>query len=87
MQISDEGILRLLYDEAKYNVLEGRYPCDIEDCELLGGLSCCLELGPYCQEKHTASTLRYGRMYASLFILSYYISCINVPVFQRKISL
>lgn len=58
LQISDEGILRLLYEEAKYNVLEGKYPCDIEDCELLGGLSCCLELGPYSQEKHTPSTLR-----------------------------
>ncbi|XP_066439060.1 FERM domain-containing protein 8 [Eleutherodactylus coqui] len=57
-QISDAGVLRLLYEEAKYNVLEGRYPCDIEDCELLGGLSCCLELGPYSQEKHTASMLR-----------------------------
>ncbi|KAG9475576.1 hypothetical protein GDO78_003793, partial [Eleutherodactylus coqui] len=58
VQISDAGVLRLLYEEAKYNVLEGRYPCDIEDCELLGGLSCCLELGPYSQEKHTASMLR-----------------------------
>ncbi|KAG8564009.1 hypothetical protein GDO81_016284 [Engystomops pustulosus] len=58
LQISDEGVLRLLYEEAKYNVLEGRYPCDIEDCELLGGLSCCLEMGPYSQEKHTPSTLR-----------------------------
>ncbi|XP_075693054.1 FERM domain-containing protein 8 isoform X2 [Rhinoderma darwinii] len=58
IQISNEDILRLLYEEAKYNVLEGRYPCDLEDCELLGGLSCCLELGPYKQEKHTPSTLR-----------------------------
>ncbi|XP_069595584.1 FERM domain-containing protein 8 isoform X1 [Ranitomeya imitator] len=58
LQITDGGILRLLYEEAKYNVLEGRYPCDVEDCELLGGLSCCLELGPYIQEKHTPSTLR-----------------------------
>lgn len=58
LQISNEGILRLLYDEAKYNVLEGKYPCDIEDCELLGGLSCCLEMGPYSKEEHTPSTLR-----------------------------
>ncbi|XP_063800876.1 FERM domain-containing protein 8 [Pseudophryne corroboree] len=58
LQICNEEILRLLYDEAKYNVLEGRYPCDVEDCEFLGGLACRLELGPYNQEKHTPSTLR-----------------------------
>ncbi|XP_068115699.1 FERM domain-containing protein 8 [Hyperolius riggenbachi] len=58
LQISNEDVLRLLYDEAKYNVLEGRYPCDLEDCELLGGLACWLELGPYNREQHTPSTLR-----------------------------
>ncbi|KAM8940497.1 FERM domain-containing protein 8 [Pelodytes ibericus] len=58
LQISHEGILRLLYEEAKYNVLEGRYPCDVEDCEMLGGLACRLELGPYNQEQHTPSALR-----------------------------
>ncbi|XP_075043899.1 FERM domain-containing protein 8 [Mixophyes fleayi] len=58
LQISNEEILRLLYEEAKYNVLEGRYPCDVEDCELLGGLACRLELGPYNEEKHKPSTLR-----------------------------
>ncbi|XP_053305007.1 FERM domain-containing protein 8 [Spea bombifrons] len=58
LKISNEEILRLLYEEAKYNVLEGRYPCDVEDCEILGGLACRLELGPYDQEQHTPSILR-----------------------------
>ncbi|XP_069500827.1 FERM domain-containing protein 8 isoform X2 [Ambystoma mexicanum] len=58
LQIEDEQTLHLLYEEAKYNVLEGRYPCDIEDCEMLGGLSCRLELGPFDQDQHTASSLR-----------------------------
>ncbi|KAG2468861.1 FRMD8 protein, partial [Polypterus senegalus] len=31
--MEDESILRLLYEEAKMNILDGRYPCDIEDCE------------------------------------------------------
>ncbi|KAG8438065.1 hypothetical protein GDO86_008667 [Hymenochirus boettgeri] len=58
LQITHERILHLLYEEAKYNVLEGRYPCDIEDCEVLGGLSCRLELGPYNENEHTPSALR-----------------------------
>uniref|UniRef100_A0A8C5PHF5 FERM domain-containing protein 8 n=1 Tax=Leptobrachium leishanense TaxID=445787 RepID=A0A8C5PHF5_9ANUR len=59
LQISHKDILRLLYEEAKYNVLEGRYPCDVEDCEMLGGLTCRLELGPYDEDLHTPSTLRH----------------------------
>ncbi|KAM4618004.1 FERM domain-containing protein 8 [Discoglossus pictus] len=59
LQISHGSVLRLLYEEAKYNVLEGRYPCDIEDCEVLGGLSCRVEMGPYNEEKHTPSMLRH----------------------------
>ncbi|KAM9302458.1 FERM domain-containing protein 8 [Gastrophryne carolinensis] len=58
LQIGNEDVLRLLYEEAKYNVLEGRYPCDLEDCEHLGGLACRLELGPFNKEKHTPSALR-----------------------------
>ncbi|XP_061104434.1 FERM domain-containing protein 8 [Conger conger] len=45
LQIEDEGVLRLLYDEAKANILEGRYPCDPDQWLRLGVLSCALELG------------------------------------------
>ncbi|NP_001072175.1 FERM domain-containing protein 8 isoform X1 [Xenopus tropicalis] len=58
LQIAHERTLYLLYEEAKYNVLDGRYPCDVEDCELLGGLACRLELGPYNQNEHTPATIR-----------------------------
>ncbi|XP_034283137.1 FERM domain-containing protein 8 [Pantherophis guttatus] len=58
LQIQDEDVLRLLYEEAKYNVLEGRYPCDPADCDALGGLVCRINLGPYNPEEHTASFLK-----------------------------
>uniref|UniRef100_A0ACB8G9Y4 Uncharacterized protein n=1 Tax=Sphaerodactylus townsendi TaxID=933632 RepID=A0ACB8G9Y4_9SAUR len=56
--IQDEAVLQLLYEEAKYNILEGRYPCDPADCEMLGALVCRLSLGPYDPEQHTACFLK-----------------------------
>lgn len=58
MQIRDEEVLRLLYEEAKGNVLAARYPCDVEDCEALGALVCRVQLGPYRPGQPTACTLR-----------------------------
>lgn len=58
LQIHDEEILRLLYEEAKGNVLAARYPCDLEDCEALGALVCRVQLGPYQPGQPTACTLR-----------------------------
>ncbi|XP_048372712.1 FERM domain-containing protein 8 isoform X1 [Sphaerodactylus townsendi] len=58
LQIQDEAVLQLLYEEAKYNILEGRYPCDPADCEMLGALVCRLSLGPYDPEQHTACFLK-----------------------------
>ncbi|XP_051901001.1 FERM domain-containing protein 8 [Pristis pectinata] len=58
LQIKDEGILRLLYEEAKCNILEGRYPYDLEDCLQLGALACRIELGPFDQEQHNLAFLR-----------------------------
>ncbi|XP_053224886.1 FERM domain-containing protein 8 isoform X1 [Podarcis raffonei] len=57
-QIQDEDVLRLLYEEAKYNILEGRYPCDLADCEVLGALVCRVNLGRYDPEQHTACFLK-----------------------------
>ncbi|XP_006901505.1 PREDICTED: FERM domain-containing protein 8 [Elephantulus edwardii] len=54
LQICDAEILRLLYEEAKSNVLTARYPCDEEDCEALGALVCRVQLGPY-QPGHSAA--------------------------------
>ncbi|XP_008581562.1 PREDICTED: FERM domain-containing protein 8 [Galeopterus variegatus] len=58
LQIHDEEVLRLLYEEAKGNVLAARYPCDVEDCEALGALVCRVQLGPYQPSQPVAHTLR-----------------------------
>ncbi|XP_020823836.1 FERM domain-containing protein 8 isoform X3 [Phascolarctos cinereus] len=58
LQVNNEDILRLLYEEAKFNVLEVRYPCDVEDCEKLGALVCRLELGPYRQGQQMACAVK-----------------------------
>ncbi|XP_034500832.1 FERM domain-containing protein 8 isoform X3 [Ailuropoda melanoleuca] len=58
LQIHDEEVLRLLYEEAKGNVLAARYPCDVEDCEALGALVCRVQLGPYQPGQPTACALR-----------------------------
>ncbi|KAF7238553.1 FERM domain-containing protein 8 [Varanus komodoensis] len=57
-KIQDEDILRLLYEEAKFNILEGRYPFDLVDCEALGALVCRVNLGPYDPNLHTAFFLK-----------------------------
>ncbi|GCB79058.1 hypothetical protein scyTo_0016906, partial [Scyliorhinus torazame] len=58
LQIEDEGILRLLYEEAKFNILQGRYPYDMEDCLRLGALACRIELGPFDQDQHNPAFIR-----------------------------
>lgn len=58
LQIHDEEVLRLLYEEAKGNLLAARYPCDVEDCEALGALVCRMQLGPYQPGQPTACALR-----------------------------
>lgn len=58
LQIRDEEVLRLFYEEAKGNVLTARYPCDLEDCEVLGALICRVQLGPYQPGQAAACTLR-----------------------------
>ncbi|CAO2584359.1 FERM domain-containing protein 8 [Lemmus lemmus] len=57
LQIHDEEVLRLFYEEAKGNVLTARYPCDLEDCEVLGALVCRVQLGPYQPGQPAACTL------------------------------
>lgn len=58
LQVQDPEVLRLLYEEAKANVLGARYPCDPEDCEALGALVCRLQLGPYQPGQPEAGALR-----------------------------
>ena len=54
----DTKILELLYEEAKYNILTGRYPCEISDYIMLGGIQARLELGAYDATVHTPSYFR-----------------------------
>ncbi len=65
VKIRDHKILELLYEEAKYNILTGRYPCEISDYIMLGGIQARLELGQYVPETHTPSFMR-GEMYRFL---------------------
>ena len=36
--MKDHKVLELLYEEAKYNMLTSRYPCEISDYIMLGGI-------------------------------------------------
>ena len=70
----DHKILELLYEEAKYNILTGRYPCEISDYIMLGGIQARLELGPYDMTVHTPSyfrTIMYRWVYL-IFKLRYH---------------
>lgn len=57
-QLEDETVLRLLYDEAKSNVLTGRYPCDPEHWTDLGALSIALDEGTGLDDQQFATVLR-----------------------------
>lgn len=58
VKVRDHKILELLYEEAKYNILTGRYPCEISDYIMLGGIQARLELGPYDSAVHTPAYMR-----------------------------
>merc|ERR1719266_1662083 len=58
VKIRDSKVLEFLYEEAKFNILTGRYPCEISDYIMLGGIQARLELGPYNPETHTLSFMK-----------------------------
>ncbi|KAG1928420.1 krev interaction trapped protein [Pimephales promelas] len=62
LQIEDGGVLRLLYDEAKMNILEGRYPCDPEHWLTLGALSCAVELGTGLDDQALTAAIREKKL-------------------------
>uniref|UniRef100_A0AAY4CQE9 FERM domain-containing protein 8 n=1 Tax=Denticeps clupeoides TaxID=299321 RepID=A0AAY4CQE9_9TELE len=62
LQIDDEGVLRLLYDEARLNILEGRYPCDPEHWLSLGALSLAVEFGSGLDEQKVASAIKEKKL-------------------------
>uniref|UniRef100_A0A3Q0SCU1 FERM domain-containing protein 8 n=1 Tax=Amphilophus citrinellus TaxID=61819 RepID=A0A3Q0SCU1_AMPCI len=61
-QIQDEGVLRLLYEEARSNILTGRYPCDPEHWTSLGALSLALDEGTDLDSQQFATTIREKKL-------------------------
>lgn len=57
-QIEDEGVLRLLYEEARNNILTGRYPCDPEHWTGLGALSLAIDEGTGLDNQTLTATIR-----------------------------
>ncbi|XP_040907869.1 FERM domain-containing protein 8 [Toxotes jaculatrix] len=62
LQIDDEVVLKLLYEEAKSNILTGRYPCDPEHWMTLGALSLALREGTDLDSQQFASTIREKKL-------------------------
>ncbi|XP_061596047.1 FERM domain-containing protein 8 [Cololabis saira] len=62
LQIEDEGVLRLLYEEAKSNILTGRYPCDPEHWAVLGALSLALDEGTGLEGQQVTTTVREKKL-------------------------
>lgn len=58
VQIQEEGVLRLLYEEVRSNILTGRYPCDPEHWTSLGALSIALDEGTSLDSQQFTTTIR-----------------------------
>ncbi|XP_063706200.1 FERM domain-containing protein 8 [Culicoides brevitarsis] len=57
-KLKDARILELLYEEARYNVLYGRYIMEPAHSIMLGGIQARIECGPYNANLHTTSYFR-----------------------------
>uniref|UniRef100_A0A674AQ54 FERM domain-containing protein 8 n=1 Tax=Salmo trutta TaxID=8032 RepID=A0A674AQ54_SALTR len=66
LQIEDEGVLRLLYDEARVNILAGRFPCDPETWTGLGALSFAMDLGVGLDDQKATAALREKKLISFL---------------------
>ncbi|XP_062262092.1 FERM domain-containing protein 8 [Platichthys flesus] len=62
LQIDDEGVLKLLYEEARNNILSGRYPCDPEHWMSLGALSLAIEEGTGLDGQQFTATVREKKL-------------------------
>uniref|UniRef100_A0A8V5GD98 FERM central domain-containing protein n=1 Tax=Melopsittacus undulatus TaxID=13146 RepID=A0A8V5GD98_MELUD len=59
-ELESEVLLRLLYEDARGQVLGGLLPMDPPQALALGALSCRLRLGPFQPGLHTARSIRMG---------------------------
>ncbi|XP_023222517.1 FERM domain-containing protein 8-like isoform X4 [Centruroides sculpturatus] len=84
IRIDDMKIMELLYEEAKANILDGRYPCEIEDCEVLAGIQARLELGAFDIHIHTPNYFRsaffQGQVERSVKGISALINHYDMPI-------
>ncbi|XP_056140797.1 FERM domain-containing protein 8 [Lampris incognitus] len=62
LQIEDEGVLRLLYEEAKSNILTGRYPTDPEHWTALGALALTLDEGIGLDNQKLTATIKEKKL-------------------------
>jgi hypothetical protein len=68
IELADIGALRLLYEESKLNVLDGRYPTD--SYEKLAAIQAAIDLGPFNKNKHS---VEYFKQNLNEYIPSNYI--------------
>lgn len=59
MQIPYEVELNLLYHEAKFNVIEGRYVVQPDEYDQLAGIQALIHLEHYDPERHTPEHYKY----------------------------
>ena len=59
LQISNEVMLNLLYHEAKFNVIEGRYVVQPEEYDQLAGIQALIHLEHYNPKTHTQEHYKY----------------------------
>lgn len=52
--------MRLLYHEAKENVVDARYPISQSDCDFLAGLQALLKHRTFNEDEHTEEYYRYN---------------------------
>ncbi|XP_030380856.1 putative FERM domain-containing protein FRMD8P1 isoform X2 [Scaptodrosophila lebanonensis] len=83
-KIKDHRILELLYEEAKNNVLIGRYIMEPVHALMLGGIQARIELGPYNSHTHT---IGFFREHQSRFLPSHVAKSSNwlwLPVSRKN---
>ncbi|KAJ3588603.1 hypothetical protein NHX12_009457 [Muraenolepis orangiensis] len=66
LQLEDEGVLRLLYEEARSNILSDRYPCDPDHWTGLGALSLALEEGVGLDHQTLAAVIKEKKLVSFL---------------------
>ncbi|KAK0143954.1 FERM domain-containing protein 8 [Merluccius polli] len=66
LQMEDEGMLRLLYEEARSNILSDRYPCDPDHWTGLGAMSLALEEGVGLDQQTLAAVIKEKKLVSFL---------------------